>query len=50
MQKAGAPVVFERLEGAGHVPWPEYGAHFEQESVSFLYEHLDLQAWLLPSR
>ena len=41
-KKAGATAVLERLEGAGHVPWAEYGDLFEQRSTAFLYDHLDL--------
>jgi acetyl esterase/lipase len=42
MEKAGVPAVLERLDGAGHVPWAEYGGLFEQRSSDFLYDHLAL--------
>ena len=42
MQESGVPVALEALEGEGHVPWAEYGSLFEQESLTFLYDHLDL--------
>jgi predicted esterase len=44
MLNAGATAVLEPLEGAGHLPWDEYGERFQQESNAFLYTHLDL-AW-----
>jgi acetyl esterase/lipase len=42
MRAAGVTAVLQRLEGAGHVPWGEYGEFFQQESRAFLYTHLDL--------
>jgi acetyl esterase/lipase len=41
MAAVGVPVVFEALQGAGHVPW-QYRARFEKHSAYFLYEHLGL--------
>ena len=42
MSAAGVPVVFRTLEGAGHVPWVEYGDLFQTQSVNFFYRYLDL--------
>lgn len=42
MRDAGVPAALERLQGAGHVPWDQYGEHFKQTSRAFLYTHLDL--------
>lgn len=41
MAAAGIPVVFESLEGAGHVPW-QYRSRFITQSAYFLYDHLGL--------
>ncbi len=42
MENAGVPVVFKTLDGAGHVPWRQYSALFEQQSEYFFYQFLDL--------
>jgi dienelactone hydrolase len=36
------PVVFEALQGAGHVPWAQYSTLFEQQSDYWMYYMLDL--------
>jgi acetyl esterase/lipase len=41
MAQAGVPVVFETLQGAGHVPW-EYRSRFITHSAWFLYDRLGL--------
>jgi acetyl esterase/lipase len=41
MAAAGVPVVFETLQGAGHVPW-QYRSRFITHSAWFLYDHLRL--------
>jgi acetyl esterase/lipase len=41
MATAGIPVVFETLQGAGHVPW-QYRSRFITHSAYFLYDHLGL--------
>ena len=41
MAQAGVPVVFEALQGAGHVPW-QYRSRFITHSAWFLYDHLGL--------
>ena len=41
MAKMGVPVVFETLQGAGHVPW-QYRSRFITHSAYFLYQHLGL--------
>ena len=41
MAAAGIPVVFETLEGAGHVPW-QYRSRFITQSAYFFYDHLRL--------
>jgi len=38
---AGVPVVFEALQGAGHVPW-QYRSRFITHSAYFFYDHLGL--------
>jgi pimeloyl-ACP methyl ester carboxylesterase len=43
MQTAGVAVVLKTLEGAGHVPWAQYGDLFEQQSDYFFYQFLDLE-------
>jgi pimeloyl-ACP methyl ester carboxylesterase len=40
--RVDVPVVFERLEGAGHVPFARYRSRFTKHSAYFLYEHLGL--------
>lgn len=40
--RAGVPVVFERLQGAGHVPFGQYRTRFTRHSAYFFYEHLGL--------
>jgi acetyl esterase/lipase len=42
MERAGVPVVFKTLEGAGHVPWNQYGDLFESQSDYFFYQYLRL--------
>jgi acetyl esterase/lipase len=42
MREAGVTAVLERLEGAGHTPWEEYGELFQGVSRDFLYTQLDL--------
>ncbi len=42
MESAGVPVVFNSLEGAGHVPWLQYSDVFEQQSDYFFYQFLRL--------
>jgi acetyl esterase/lipase len=42
LQKAGVPVVFEQLDGAGHVPFSTYGTVMITQSVYFCYYMLDL--------
>jgi para-nitrobenzyl esterase len=39
---AGVPAFLEPLQGAGHVPWGQYGSVFESQSDYFLYDFLDL--------
>ncbi len=41
MQLVGGPVVFESLDGAGHVPWTQYSSLFETQWVNFFYRYLD---------
>jgi acetyl esterase/lipase len=41
---AGVEHRLTTLEGAGHVPFVEYGEKMEQESIEFFYEQLDLAA------
>jgi acetyl esterase/lipase len=41
MARAGVPVVFEALRGAGHVPW-QYRSRFITHSAYFLFEELGL--------
>jgi acetyl esterase/lipase len=41
MARAGVPVVFEALRGAGHVPW-QYRSRFITQSAWFLYARLGL--------
>jgi acetyl esterase/lipase len=41
LARAGVPVVFETLQGAGHVPW-QYRSRFITHSAYFLYDHLGL--------
>ena len=42
MRKASVPVELQTLPGADHVPWDQYHALFERESIAFLYRYLDL--------
>ncbi len=42
LAKAGIAVVFEPLEGAGHVPFSTYGPLMITQSVYFFYDFLDL--------
>src|SRR5262249_10689779 len=39
---AGVPAFLEPLQGAGHVPWAQYGSLFLSQSDYFLYDFLDL--------
>jgi acetyl esterase/lipase len=41
MARAGVPVVFETLQGAGHVPW-QYRSRFITHSAYFLFAELKL--------
>jgi len=41
LYNAGVGVVFEPLDGAGHVPW-QYAQQFEEQSDYFLYDVMDL--------
>jgi acetyl esterase/lipase len=41
MAAAGIPVVFETLQGAGHVPW-QYRSRYITQSAYFFYHHLGL--------
>jgi hypothetical protein len=41
MAAAGIPVVFETLQGAGHVPW-QYRSRYITQSAYFFYDHLGL--------
>jgi acetyl esterase/lipase len=42
LYNAGVPIVFESLEGAGHVPFSTYGPLMISQSVYFCYDYLDL--------
>lgn len=42
LYNAGVPVFYESLEGAGHVPFKEYGDQFLSQSLYFDYAMLDL--------
>ncbi len=42
MANAGVPVFLKTLEGAGHVPWAEYGELFYSQSDYFFYQMLKL--------
>lgn len=42
LQHAGIPIVFEALQGAGHVPFSTYGPLMISQSVYFCYDFLDL--------
>ncbi len=41
MDAAGVRVVFNTLNGAGHVPVDEYGDLFDTQSRNFFYQVLD---------
>ena len=40
--QSGDAIVFEALDGAGHVPWSQYHDQFITQSDYFLYDFLDL--------
>jgi hypothetical protein len=42
MARAGVPVVFEALQGAGHVPYQQYRFRFAQQSAYFVFNELAL--------
>ncbi len=42
LYNAGVPVIFESLDGAGHVPFSTYGPLMITQSVYFCYDVLDL--------
>jgi para-nitrobenzyl esterase len=42
LYNAGVPVIFESLDGAGHVPFSTYGPLMITQSVYFCYDFLDL--------
>jgi para-nitrobenzyl esterase len=42
LSNAQIPVIFEPLEGAGHVPFSTYGPQMITQSVYFCYDFLDL--------
>jgi acetyl esterase/lipase len=42
LYNAGVPVIFEPLDGAGHVPFSTYGPLMITQSVYFCYDLLDL--------
>ena len=42
MQAVGVPSVLTTLDGAGHVPFAEYGPQMQREAIDFYFEHLDL--------
>lgn len=42
LYNAKIPIVFEPLQGAGHVPFNTYGTQMIQQSVYFAYDFLDL--------
>ena len=39
---AQVPVVFRTFQGAGHVPFAEYGDVMDEQSASFFYRYLDV--------
>jgi acetyl esterase/lipase len=44
LNDAGVASSLTTFDGAGHVPFAEYGEQMEQQSIEFFYEHLDLAA------
>lgn len=42
LSNAGVPVIFEPLEGGGHVPFADFGDTIITQSVYFCFDFLDL--------
>jgi pimeloyl-ACP methyl ester carboxylesterase len=43
LHAAGVPATLQTLDGAGHVPWGDYGDQIQQQARAFLYQYLDLE-------